>query len=112
MVVTAIKGGAGLRAPSCATTCKMCPGTYIPIDELQAYLKKAIAERRTDQQVRDVAKKYGRKNPVYGRSGTAPAKNAPWRTHLDEIAGKFFDSTRRRSISTPLCELMRAVCSG
>jgi hypothetical protein len=35
-------------------TCKMCPGTYIPIDELQAYLKKAIAERRTDQQVRDV----------------------------------------------------------
>jgi hypothetical protein len=33
-------------------TCKMCPGTYIPIDELQAYLKKAIAERRTDQQVR------------------------------------------------------------
>jgi hypothetical protein len=45
------------------------------------------------------SKKYGRKNPVYGRSGTAPAKNAPWLTHLDEIAGKFFDSTRRRSIS-------------
>jgi hypothetical protein len=35
-------------------TCKMCPGTYIPIDELQAYLKNAITERRTDQQVRDV----------------------------------------------------------
>jgi mannose-6-phosphate isomerase-like protein (cupin superfamily) len=35
-------------------TCKMCPGTHIPIDELQAYVKKAIAERRTDQQVRDV----------------------------------------------------------
>jgi mannose-6-phosphate isomerase-like protein (cupin superfamily) len=35
-------------------TCKMCPGTHIPIDELQAYVKKAIAERRTDQHVRDV----------------------------------------------------------
>jgi len=35
-------------------TCKMCPGTYIPVDELQAYTKKAIAEKRIDQQVRDV----------------------------------------------------------
>jgi mannose-6-phosphate isomerase-like protein (cupin superfamily) len=32
----------------------MCPGTYIPLDELQAYTKKAIAEKRIDQQVRDV----------------------------------------------------------
>jgi hypothetical protein len=32
----------------------MCPGTYIPVDEIQAYVKKAIAERRIDQQVRDV----------------------------------------------------------
>jgi mannose-6-phosphate isomerase-like protein (cupin superfamily) len=35
-------------------TCKMCPGTHIPVDELQAYTKKAIAEKRVDQQVRDV----------------------------------------------------------
>ena len=35
-------------------TCKMCPATYIPLDEIQAYVKKAIAENRTDQQVRDV----------------------------------------------------------
>jgi mannose-6-phosphate isomerase-like protein (cupin superfamily) len=35
-------------------TCKMCPGTYIPVDEINAYVKKAIAERRVDQQVRDV----------------------------------------------------------
>ena len=35
-------------------TCSMCPGTYIPVDELQAYTKKAIAENRIDQQVRDV----------------------------------------------------------
>jgi mannose-6-phosphate isomerase-like protein (cupin superfamily) len=35
-------------------TCRMCPGTYIPVDELQAYTKKAIAERLVDQQVRDI----------------------------------------------------------
>jgi mannose-6-phosphate isomerase-like protein (cupin superfamily) len=35
-------------------TCTMCPGTYIPAEELQAYTKKAVAEKRIDQQVRDV----------------------------------------------------------
>ena len=35
-------------------TCRMCPGYYIPVSELQAYTKKAIAERLTDQQVRDI----------------------------------------------------------
>jgi mannose-6-phosphate isomerase-like protein (cupin superfamily) len=35
-------------------TCNMCPGTYIPLSELQAYTKKAIAENLLDQQVRDI----------------------------------------------------------
>jgi mannose-6-phosphate isomerase-like protein (cupin superfamily) len=35
-------------------TCHMCPGTYIPAGEIDAYTKKAIAEKRIDQQVRDV----------------------------------------------------------
>ena len=35
-------------------TCNMCPGTVIPLSELEAYTKKALAERLTDQQVRDV----------------------------------------------------------
>jgi mannose-6-phosphate isomerase-like protein (cupin superfamily) len=35
-------------------TCAMCPGHYIPESELQAYTKKAIAEKLTDQQVRDI----------------------------------------------------------
>jgi mannose-6-phosphate isomerase-like protein (cupin superfamily) len=35
-------------------TCKGCPGTYIPLSEIQAYVQKAIAEKRTDQQVRDI----------------------------------------------------------
>jgi mannose-6-phosphate isomerase-like protein (cupin superfamily) len=35
-------------------TCNMCPGYYIPVSELEAYTKKAIAEKLTDQQVRDI----------------------------------------------------------
>ena len=35
-------------------TCAMCPGYYIPVSELQAYTQKAIAEKLTDQQVRDI----------------------------------------------------------
>ena len=35
-------------------TCAMCPGTMIPLAELEAYTKKAIAEKLVDQQVRDI----------------------------------------------------------
>jgi mannose-6-phosphate isomerase-like protein (cupin superfamily) len=35
-------------------SCNMCQGTYIPAEEIQAYSKKAVAERRVDQQVRDI----------------------------------------------------------
>ncbi len=35
-------------------TCKMCPGTYIPKAEVDAYVNKAIVEKLTDQQVRDI----------------------------------------------------------
>jgi mannose-6-phosphate isomerase-like protein (cupin superfamily) len=35
-------------------TCPMCPGTYIPVTELDAYLKKALDEKLLDQQVRDI----------------------------------------------------------
>jgi mannose-6-phosphate isomerase-like protein (cupin superfamily) len=35
-------------------TCNMCPGTNIPLSELGAYTKKAMAEKLTDQQMRDI----------------------------------------------------------
>ena len=35
-------------------TCVNCPATYIDNAEVQAYVKKAVAERLTDQQIRDV----------------------------------------------------------
>lgn len=37
-----------------AATCHDCPATYISNDELQAYLKRAIAKNLIDQQVRSV----------------------------------------------------------
>src|SRR5450631_2061538 len=35
-------------------TCKMCPGTYIPKSEVEAYIAKAVAENLIDQQARDI----------------------------------------------------------
>jgi len=35
-------------------TCAMCPGTYIPLSELESSTKKAVAENLVDQQVRDI----------------------------------------------------------
>ena len=44
----------GNNNPNPKPTCNMCPGYYIPLSELQAYTKKAIAENLIDQQVRDI----------------------------------------------------------
>jgi mannose-6-phosphate isomerase-like protein (cupin superfamily) len=35
-------------------TCTMCPGTYIPNTEVEAYVKRAKANQLTDQQIRQV----------------------------------------------------------
>jgi len=40
--------------PNPQPTCRMCPATYITNSEIQEYVKKAIADKLTDQQVRDV----------------------------------------------------------
>jgi mannose-6-phosphate isomerase-like protein (cupin superfamily) len=54
-IVTALAAGPlAAQQTDPQPTCHMCPGTYIPVGELDAYTKKAIAEKRIDQQVRDV----------------------------------------------------------
>jgi len=53
-VVSSVIGQTRVNPTDPQPTCNMCPGTYIPVSELDAYTKKAIAERLTDQQVRDV----------------------------------------------------------
>jgi mannose-6-phosphate isomerase-like protein (cupin superfamily) len=47
-------GQTRINATDPQPTCSMCPGYYIPVEELEAYTQKAIAEQLTDQQVRDV----------------------------------------------------------
>jgi len=45
-------------------TCKGCPASYIPNEEIQAYLKRAMADRIIDQQVRAVD--IGKSNVAIG----------------------------------------------
>ena len=37
-----------------APTCNMCPGTYVAATEIQAYVRRAVANKLTDQQIRQV----------------------------------------------------------
>jgi hypothetical protein len=37
-----------------APSCTMCPGTYVSNTEVQAYVKRGIANQLTDQQIRQV----------------------------------------------------------
>jgi mannose-6-phosphate isomerase-like protein (cupin superfamily) len=45
---------AAVAAQEIEPSCRMCPGTYIPHAEIDAYLKRAVEQRLTDQQVRAV----------------------------------------------------------
>lgn len=54
-------------------TCKDCPATYINNDELNAYLKRAMAEKLIDQQVRSV--NVGKSNVAVGMV---------YRSHIDK----------------------------
>ncbi|PYR82081.1 MAG: hypothetical protein DMF87_02945 [Acidobacteria bacterium] len=53
VVVVALMAQGGSNANP-KPTCNMCPGTYIPLSELDAYRQKAIKENLVDQQVRDI----------------------------------------------------------
>ena len=67
---------AAVYAQNVATaTCKGCPASYISNDELQAYLKRAVARNQIDQQVRSVD---------VGKSGVAIGM--VHRTRLDKPA--------------------------
>jgi len=59
-------------------TCAMCPGSYIPLSELEAYTKKAVAENLIDQQVRDIdiGKSHVGIGMVHRGRLTTPAANS------------------------------------
>ncbi len=68
----------GTSNPNPKPTCNMCPGTYIPVAELQAYTKKAVAEKLVDQQVRDIelGKAHVGIGMVHRGKLTEPAKDS------------------------------------
>ena len=67
-----------LRAQDVQPTCKNCPGTYIPSEEIQAYAKRAVATKVIDQQVRavDIGKSNVDIGLVYRGKLTTPAPDA------------------------------------
>jgi mannose-6-phosphate isomerase-like protein (cupin superfamily) len=66
MLIAACAGPAVAQSanPSPQPTCKGCPASYIDSAELDAYLKRAIANRIIDQQVRSVD--IGKSNVAIG----------------------------------------------
>ena len=67
-----------LSAQDVQPTCKNCPGTYIPSEEIQAYAKRAVATGVIDQQVRavDIGKSNVDIGLVYRGKLAAPAPDA------------------------------------
>lgn len=53
-LVALLAATAAVVAQTPTPSCRMCPGVYIPKAELDAYQRRAIAQRITDQQVRAV----------------------------------------------------------
>ena len=67
-----------LTAQDARPTCNKCSATYIPNQEIQAYQKRAIAEKLIDQQIRavDVGKSNVDIGLVYRGKLASPAPNA------------------------------------
>ena len=67
-----------LAAQDVRPTCNNCPATYIPNQEVQAYVKRAIADKLIDQQIRavDVGKTNVDVGLVYRGKLAAPAADA------------------------------------
>ncbi len=69
-------------------TCRMCPGTYIPLSELDAYTSKAKAEKLVDQQVRavDIGKSNVGIGMVYrGKLDKPRADSVAEHDHVSEV---------------------------
>lgn len=45
---------AGAQEVEIEPSCDMCPGTYVPNEEIEAYVQRAIANQLSDQQIRQV----------------------------------------------------------
>src|ERR1700732_1403901 len=73
LLLSSVLGAQDLRP-----TCNKCPATYIPKEEIQEYVKRAIADKLIDQQIRavDAGKTNVDIGVVYRGKLAAPAADA------------------------------------
>jgi mannose-6-phosphate isomerase-like protein (cupin superfamily) len=90
-------------------TCSMCPGTYIPLAELQAYTKKAVAENLVDQQVRDIniGKAHIGIGMVHRGKLTQPAKDSVAEHDLVSEVYHIVDGTATLMLGPDITNLQR-----
>jgi hypothetical protein len=84
-----------LAAQDIRPTCNNCPASYIPNEELQAYVKRAIAEKLIDQQIRavDVGKSNVDVGVVYRGKLAAPAPDAV--AEHDQVSSRTLTTTAK-----------------
>lgn len=84
VLATAAAHGETFNPTDPQPTCNACPGTYIPLSELDAYTKKAVAEKLLSAPTSSIAS-AGPRTSAPSSSSTGPATTAPrfamaWRT--------------------------------
>lgn len=89
-VVTSVGSVLALAVPGAQDvrpSCVMCPGTYIPKAEIDAYQRRAIAQRITDQQVRavDVGRSHVGLGIVYRGRQTSPEASVAEHDLVSEV---------------------------
>jgi mannose-6-phosphate isomerase-like protein (cupin superfamily) len=85
--VAIVLGFVALSGQDLQPTCKMCPGTYIAKSEIDAYVKRAIANKLVDQQVRavDIGKANVGIGVVYRGRQTNPEANVAEHDLVSEL---------------------------
>ena len=108
VVVVALMAQGGSNANP-KPTCNMCPGTYIPLSELDAYRQKAIKENLVDQQVRDIeiGKAHVGIGMVHRGKLPAPAKDSVAEHDLVSEVYHIIDGTATLKLGPAITNMVR-----
>ena len=95
--------------PNPKPTCTMCPGTYIPLSELDAYRQKAVKENLVDQQVRDIeiGKAHVGIGMVHRGKLAAPAKDSVAEHDLVSEVYHIIDGTATLKLGPDITNMVR-----
>jgi len=99
----------GNSNPNPKPTCNMCPGTYIPLSELDAYRQKAVKENLVDQQVRDIdiGKAHVGIGMVHRGKLPAPAKDSVAEHDLVSEVYHIIDGTATLKLGPAITNMVR-----